>query len=485
MQVPFGEWLPDLPDHINPGSTEAKNVYPAVNSYRPWKSITTATANALDNRCQGAASFTSDGGNVTIFAGDSSKLYQIQANSVVDESAGVSYSTAENAYWDFVKFGETVIAFNGSDAPRAWSLDTSTDFALLGGSPPTFRHAAVVNNFVVTGFQPTARNRVQWSAVNDATSWTTGTNQADLEDLPEGGVVTGVTGGQFGLIFQENRITRMDYRGGNVIFSFRRIEDNIGAVQGKTVIKVGNLVYFLSEDGFRVTDGNKSQPIGNGKVDRFFFDDLRFAHRERVRAAVDYKNKLVCWSYPSTASGVTDKIIVFNYETSRWSIVELSHEMIFNYISPGFTVDELDDYPSSGSNNLDAINVPLDSDIFVGGLRSLGVFDTSHKFGTFEGANLACEIGTAETELFGQNRSLVTHVRPIVDTTSATGSLTFRNRVGDSQSTTSPVATMHATGTIPFHKSARYFKFNMQIPASTTWNDAQGIDIEAIKEGYR
>jgi len=113
------------------------------------------------------------------------------------------------------------------------------------------------------------------------------------------------------------------------------------------------------------------------------------------------------------------------------------------------------------------------------------VFDTDHKFGTFEGSNLECEIGTGETEIFPQNRSLVTHVRPIVDTTSATGSLTTRNRVGDSQSTTSPVATMHATGTIPFHKSARYFKFNMQIPAGTTWNDAQGIDIEATKEGYR
>ena len=174
-----------------------------------------------------------------------------------------------------------------------------------------------------------------------------------------------------------------------------------------------------------------------------------------------------------------------SYETSRWSIVELSHEMIFNYISPGYSVDDLDNYPSSGSNNLDAINVPLDSDIFVGGLRSFGVFDTSHKFGTFEGDNLACEIGTAETELFPQHRSLVTHVRPITDTTSATGSLTFRNRVGDSQSTTSPVATMHASGTIPFHKSARYFKFNMQIAASTTWNDAQGIDVEGIREGYR
>ena len=63
----------------------------------------------------------------------------------------------------------------------------------------------------------------------------------------------------------------MDYRGGNVIFSFRRIEDNVGAVQGKNVIKVGNLVYFLSEDGFRVTDGSSSNLLVMVKVDRFFF----------------------------------------------------------------------------------------------------------------------------------------------------------------------------------------------------------------------
>ena len=485
MQVPFGEWLPDLPDHLNPGATQAKNVYPAVNSYRPWKNITQASADALTSRCQGAAAFASDGGVVSIFAGDGTKLYKLTSNAFVDESGGVSYNTAADGYWDFVKFGEVVIAFNGVDAPRTWTLDSSSDFAALSGSPPTFRHAAIINNFVVTGFQPTARNTVQWSSFNTPTAWTAGVNQADSEILPEGGAITGMTGGQFGLVFQENRITRMDYRGGNVIFSFRRIEDNVGAVQGKSVIKVGNLVYFLSENGFRVTDGNSSKPIGNGKVDRFFFNDLRFALRERVRASVDYENKLVCWSYPSVSASGVDKIIIYNYETQRWSIVEKEHQIIFNYISPGFTLDELDDYPSSGSNNLDAINVPLDSDIFVGGLRSFGVFDTSHKFGTFEGDNLACEIGTAETELFPQHRSLVTHVRPITDTTSATGSLTFRNRVGDSQSTTSPVATMHASGTIPFHKSARYFKFNMQIAASTTWNDAQGIDVEGIREGYR
>ena len=43
MQLPFGEWLPDLPDHINPGATQARNVFPAVNSYRPFPKYIAAT----------------------------------------------------------------------------------------------------------------------------------------------------------------------------------------------------------------------------------------------------------------------------------------------------------------------------------------------------------------------------------------------------------------------------------------------------------
>ena len=60
----------------------------------------------------------------------------------------------------------------------------------MSGSPPAFRHAAVIGNFLVTGFQPSAQNKVQWSSFNDPTSWTAGVNQADSEVLPEGGVIT-------------------------------------------------------------------------------------------------------------------------------------------------------------------------------------------------------------------------------------------------------------------------------------------------------
>ena len=488
MQVPFGEWLPDLPDHMNPGSTEAKNVFPAVNSYRPFKDIAVTSSNALTARSQGGKAFKSDSGVVSIFAGDATKLYKLTANAWVDESGGTTFATASEGYWDFIRYGETVIAFNGIDAPQAWTLDSSSDFAALAGSPPLFRHAAVVGNFVVTGFTPTAQNQVAWSSFNDATAWTAGVNQSDIEVMPEGGVVTGITGGQYGLIFQENRITRMDYRGGNVVFSFRRVEDNRGAVQGKNIVQVGSLVYFLSEDGFYVTDGQTSKPIGANKVDRFFFGDLKDSLRERVHGSYDHENKLIMWSYPSATGASTtnqnDKLIVYHIASQRWSLVELDHEVIISFLSPGYTLEELDDFPTASTNNIDSITVSLDSAQFIGGIRSVGVFNTAHKLGTFEGAALAANIGTGETEVFPLNRSLVTHVRPIIDTDAVTATLGFRNRVADSVSTTSS-SSMHSTGTIPFHKSARYFKFNITIPAGSTWSDALGIDVEAIKEGYR
>jgi len=39
MQLPFGEWLPDQPDNLNPGATVATNVYHAQSSYKPANSL--------------------------------------------------------------------------------------------------------------------------------------------------------------------------------------------------------------------------------------------------------------------------------------------------------------------------------------------------------------------------------------------------------------------------------------------------------------
>ncbi len=57
------------------------------------------------------------------------------------------------------------------------------------------------------GFCPIPQ-RVQWSGLNDvngADSWTPGVNSSDFQDLPDGGIVRGVAGGETGVILQDQR----------------------------------------------------------------------------------------------------------------------------------------------------------------------------------------------------------------------------------------------------------------------------------------
>ena len=47
MQIPFGEWLPDQPEYLNPGATTANNVYYAQNSYKRFPSLINYSTNNI------------------------------------------------------------------------------------------------------------------------------------------------------------------------------------------------------------------------------------------------------------------------------------------------------------------------------------------------------------------------------------------------------------------------------------------------------
>ena len=201
MYLDLKDFLPDHPEYRNEGLTDAKNVVPSFKSYQPMKSLNAVSTNALTDRCQGFASFKSNSGNITSFAGDETKLYKYLSNTFTDVSGGTTFATPTDHQWHFTQFGNYIIASNGANSPQAWQLDNSSTWSALAGSPPNFRYSAVVRSFVVTGWQPSNRNKIHWSAIGDHTGWTAGTNQSDqatLYDTPE---ITGIVGGEFGIIF--------------------------------------------------------------------------------------------------------------------------------------------------------------------------------------------------------------------------------------------------------------------------------------------
>ena len=289
MQVPFGEWLPDQPAFLNPGANEANNVYYAARSYKPFPSLVKFSTNNIGANSKGAGSFRSTSNVANNFAATKTNIYKLEQGSFTSIKSGLTGTDTD--FFTFTQFGDHIIASNGKDAPQYFLMGTSTNFANLStiatsGTPPVFRTSGVIRDFLVTGNQNANRNRVQWSGINDITTWTPGTKQADSQDLPgSGGQIVAITSGEYGYVFRQNEIVRMDYVGGATVFRFSVVSPNRGAVYGKTVCQDNRRAFFYADDGFFEVSGDQVKAIGAEKVNRFFDVDLNKAFSDRIVAA--------------------------------------------------------------------------------------------------------------------------------------------------------------------------------------------------------
>jgi len=486
MQVPFGEWLPDQPDHNKQGANVATNVYYAANTYKRFPSLVAYSSNTTSTDSKGAGSFRDNSNTVYNFVGTRTNLYQLSSGTFTSRKASLTGTATD--FWTFTQFGEYVIASNGVDAPQYYLMGTSTNFANLSaiqsaGTVPTFRVSGVVRDFLVTGNITNATNRIQWSGINDITVWSG--KQSDLQDLPgSGGQVVAITSGEVGYVFRQNQIIRMDYVGGATVFRLSVISPNRGAMYGRTVCQDNRQIFFYADDGFYQINGDQILPIGVEKVNRFFDLNLNKAYSDRICAAVDPFNQLAMWLYPSASNtsnttGICDRIIIYNYATKKWSLAEANASTIFPQYIGAYTVELMDII----SENLDNINASLDTDFWSGGQQFLGAVDSDYKAAIFSGTSNECEVETAEIEPFPGLRSNITGVRPIVDA-AATVTVKARERLADSESETSS-SSMVASGMNPVRKSGRYIRANVKVASGTIFNHAQGIDLVASRAGVR
>lgn len=479
VDIPLAQWLPDRAPLGVPVSL-AQNVIPWADGYKAFKSLSAVSSNALTARFQGGMFGRDSASNVYNFAGDATKLYRLNAAAWGDVSrlAGGAYTTAADDWWEMIQWGETIIAVNGTtDPPQVFTLGTSANFAALGGSPPNARHIAIIRDFVVLGNinDGTAYpSRVRWSGINNSASWTvSATTQADYQDLQgDGGWIQKIVGGEYGLVFQERAIWRMIYVGSPEIFQFDLIEKKRGAFAPQSVVSWGAMAFYLSDDGFYVISGGaESEPIGDGKVDRYFLDNYATGNAHRITGTIDPVNKTVMWSYPSTSSGTPDYILVYNWVYKKWSLVSQSIEGFVRYAAEGYTLEGLD----SINTSIDALTTSLDSRAYTGGAMTLAAFNTSHVLGTFTGTDMAATVDTGDIELNKGQRTTVQEARPLVDGLAASVTPGTRNLVSDAISWGSAVA-QNTSGFCPLRTNANYHRF--RITTSGDFNFIQGLKVQ-------
>ncbi len=390
--------------------------------------------------------------------------------------------------WNFVQFNNLVFATQINAVLQVIDITAPAAFTDALGSPPQARYIAVVNRFLVlSGLSSSTPYRVQWSglnSVNASTSWTSGIASSDFQDLPDGGIVRSIGGGEYGLICQDGAIRRMTYApGSSYVFEIQRIVQDQGLLGPLSLIRAGDRLFYYGTDGFKMLiPGAYPQPIGKERVDRTFIADLDTGNFQLFQGSSEPNTTRVYWAYKSNASGTTTafgKILIYDYVLDKWTVVTgISGEYISTSIRPGYTLDALD----STSGSIDALAIGSLDDLVTVPNPKLVIFDTSHRL-AFQGAqNLEATLETSEQEVATQSRIRVQGVRPITDAPVCYISISKREHV-QTVPVYSAETAVNSTGVCPANVSTRLARAKLRIPAQTVWTVASGIEPISHAEG--
>lgn len=533
QRIEFTEWTPDQPSVIK-NLAYTYNVIPAIVGYIPFpKAVDYSTAASEDLMSVFAGRFSS---TTVIFAGGQTKLFKFNPSTLGMDNISKSgnYSSVEK--WNFIQFGDTVIAANSVNKLQAYTLGSSTTFDDLSADAPIAEYVTVVRDFVVAANLDigTNSNKVQWSDINDETNWTSGSaSQSDFQIIPDGGNIHGITGGEFGLILLDRAIVRMSYIGSPYFFQFDTISKGIGCIEGNSVTKYGNITYFLGEDGFYSCDGTTVTPIGNEKIDRWFWNNVNPAKLSNMSATVDPSKKIVVWNFETNFA--KRGVMIYNWQVSRWSYGETNAQVVAISASSGKTIESLDynyivnagsfvvgkqytitalgttDFTTigaevnvvgarftatgigSGTGNaidleaaaaqgftLDTMTSSLDSPLFTGG-RTMFAGAVGGKVVTFTGQPSPAQIDTGS---FGsQTTTVVTLARPIVDDGSAKVAIKSRNLLSQvvdygEYTEASP------ENRVSLRSSGKYHSLSV-IPTGDRWYNIMAIEVDITPQGTR
>ena len=333
--------------------------------------------------------------------------------------------------------------------------------------------------------------RVKWSALNDSSDWTpSGDTQSGYQDIVGShGSVQAVVGGEaYAVIFMERAIYRADYVGTPLIFQFTKVADNIGAFSSKSVASFGSDIFFLAQDGFyKISGGQTLSPIGNSRVDDYFFDDLT-SNLDSIQSAVDPNNSIIVWSYrgsgaSGTSSDVNNKLLIYNYSVDKWATASgLDVQFISSASQEAFnTLESLDVL-----GDLDSLPKSLDSYWYGDGIYGLASFNSAKKFGKFLGGSLPATIDTTEFQGAKDSRSTIINARPIVDANGDTTTISVTPITRSSQAdqvTVGSAVNIQSSGDSPLRSTSRYHR--LRVKTTGNFLTLSGVDVTTKPSGKR
>lgn len=498
IDLPLTSWRPDLPDLQNPGLIQAHNCTSGLGgngtTLYPIKAASLYSNTSVTGRPLGTAVGMDRLSNAKVYAGTATKLYKLlpDTRQWSDISRSGGYTTPTTELWKNVEFGSMSIWTNYNDEPQFIDMNVDTAFAnlttLIKG-----RHIATYKGFVILGNTNDALDgavpyRVRWSGIEAPSSWDfSPATMADFQDIYGMGNITGIVSDDSCYVLLQRGIVQMSFIGSPYVFSFTDRVTGKGCSVSQSVVTVAGKHFFLSDDGFYCLESGALNPIGTGKIDKWFMEIFDPAQADLMSTAVDPRETLIYWNFVSVnaATGKPDMMLIYNYTTGEWTTADATTHFIFNSMSLPWTLDMLDTY-----GTINEVPASFDSPIWAGGNSMLWGMSSAGKIYSFSGATLPLNIEFPESQfskIVSQrpaDLATIKGARPLFEGEGtarvSVGSRTLQNKDSDWSDF---IETNTETGFAYFRDKSRYHRFKVVIEGE--WKKAIGLQIDAIPAGSR
>lgn len=224
-------------------------------------------------------------GNVQLIRAVGTKLQKYASGSWSDIATGLT-----DTDWDAANFdvnGPALIMTNGTDAVKYWNGTTVVN---LSANAPKGKYITADNLrvFIANVATDQTQDIIHYCAFQDATDWTSAENSGFVQYYtPNGGPITALK--SFGGViwaFKRDSFCNI-FHTGDARAAYRLVPntDNVGCINYKTLVGVGEALYWLGDNDVYIGAANASSRIG--EPIRGYLNRINKAHIDKCNAFTD------------------------------------------------------------------------------------------------------------------------------------------------------------------------------------------------------
>lgn len=470
MQVPYGQWRPDVGGPASGFARTAEGAIPKAEAsgfgYGPFPQLIAADGGeALSGDPRGIRSVQLPDTSWAVYAATGTTIEKLSSTFQWDD-VETGRTVTEGDDVSMAMLGTKLLNTDTTDGMKAYDVVAGGTNDAVSGAPAA-RAVFVMKNVAFGLGTSAAPRRFASSDIGNHAKWSGGAaNGGTLED--GGGLIGGVDlKNGLGAMFQQNAIRSIQFGAGASTYAVNKIADGLGCVAERTIVPWDGRCYWWADDGPWMLAANSAPvSIGADKINVWAAESIGRQNFQYLQGTVDPQRKLILWRIDES------RVLAFSWTQNEFSILPVSTTALARIATPAVSIDNL-------TGTIDELVGSIDD---LGGSSApiLGGLNLSRKYATFTGTPMGVTLETCAIN--NPVSSLVGWVTPVDD--AAAGTL----QVGTSDSLATALAwesgeSRLSDGRTPQRARGKSIAFRRNVPAGTAYTYINGVKDIVTNDG--